>query len=114
MAKFASGLSKWRAKITFNGPRIHLGLYPSARDAGLAYDMAAPIIHGPFSCLNFPVEESDNIQLSPRSLAHINRAMSGDRLDVLTSMRERNCGMPTRASAQGITGNLPTVDEIFG
>lgn len=42
------------AAIKFNGHRTHLGAFKTEREAGLAYDRMARILHGEFARLNFP------------------------------------------------------------
>jgi hypothetical protein len=44
--------SKWRAEITVNGRRIHIGVYSTAQDAADAYDAAARFYHGEFARTN--------------------------------------------------------------
>jgi hypothetical protein len=44
---------RWRASISINDVRIHLGCFDDPRAAALAYDAAAKIHHGEFACLNF-------------------------------------------------------------
>ena len=44
---------KWRARITIDGRRRHLGYYNSAEEAARAYDRAAIELHGEFANLNF-------------------------------------------------------------
>jgi hypothetical protein len=46
------GLKHWRARIELNGKKIDLGLYIDPRDAAIAYNNAARIIHGEFARLN--------------------------------------------------------------
>lgn len=45
---------KWRAKISKNNCKKHLGYFDSEIEAAKAYDVAAKNIHGIFSSLNFP------------------------------------------------------------
>ena len=43
---------RWRAEITVNGRRVHLGLFDDPADAGHAYDAAALEYFGEFACTN--------------------------------------------------------------
>lgn len=45
---------KYKAQIRFNNARYHLGLFTDPREAGMAYDRAAMLLHGEFARLNFP------------------------------------------------------------
>ena len=45
---------KWWASIQADGRRRHIGLYPTAEEAALAYDAAARDLHGEYATLNFP------------------------------------------------------------
>ncbi len=45
---------RWRATITHNGTREHLGFFDNEIDAAKAYDQAAKIYHAEFAVLNFP------------------------------------------------------------
>lgn len=38
---YTKGANKWRARVKFNGSEIHLGSFPSAELAAIAYDCAA-------------------------------------------------------------------------
>ncbi len=49
--------NKWRAKITHNGKRYHLGAFPDETDAARAYDNAAREFFGKFARPNFPNEK---------------------------------------------------------
>jgi hypothetical protein len=44
--------SRWRAEITVNGTRIHLGVYSTPQEAADAYDAAARLHHGEFARTN--------------------------------------------------------------
>lgn len=44
---------KWRAMINSEGTRLRLGAFASEVEAALAYDLAAPIVHGEFCRTNF-------------------------------------------------------------
>jgi hypothetical protein len=46
---------KWRAIITINKKRKHLGSYHTAEAAAHAYDSAARIYHGEYARYNFPL-----------------------------------------------------------
>ena len=50
--------SGWRAQITADGKRIHLGRFALDQEinAAKAYDTAAILHHGKFARLNFPVD----------------------------------------------------------
>jgi len=54
----------WRANITVDGKRIHLGQFHSEIDAARAYDEAAKKYHGEFARLNFPEEVSSGQKVS--------------------------------------------------
>lgn len=43
----------WTAKITLHRKQIHLGSFQDEREAALAYDARARILHGDFACTNF-------------------------------------------------------------
>lgn len=44
---------KWRARISINRKQQHIGLFPTAKDAAVAYDAKALATFGPFAVLNF-------------------------------------------------------------
>lgn len=52
---------KWQASIFADGKVRWLGLYEDERDAALAYDCAARELHGHRARLNFPEENTDQI-----------------------------------------------------
>ncbi len=45
----------WKAEIRANGSRRYLGFFTSEKEAAVAYDRAAILLHGEFAKLNFPV-----------------------------------------------------------
>lgn len=47
---------RFRSRITFEGRVYYLGVYFTAKEAALAYDVAAIRLHGEFAVLNFPEE----------------------------------------------------------
>jgi hypothetical protein len=51
---FVAASCRWRAQISCNGNRRHLGVFDTERDAAVAYDIAALELFGEFACLNFP------------------------------------------------------------
>jgi hypothetical protein len=48
-------IDKWRASITVNGKRIHLGYFKFEFDAAQAYNFAADEYFGEFAVLNIPI-----------------------------------------------------------
>ena len=49
-----SDCKRWRARIGFNGKRIHLGDFDNQMEAAMAYDNKAVELFGEFAWLNFP------------------------------------------------------------
>jgi len=49
-----SDCKRWRARIGFNGKRIHVGDFTNEMDAAMAYDDKAIELFGEFAYLNFP------------------------------------------------------------
>jgi hypothetical protein len=47
-------IKRWRARITVDGRRLHLGFFRDEVDAAKAYDQAAREYHKEFAALNFP------------------------------------------------------------
>ena len=47
----------WRAQITPNGKRVHIGSFRTEEDAARAYDRKAKLYYGEFARLNFPDEQ---------------------------------------------------------
>ena len=62
----------WQVLIRVMGKRVYLGNFQDKREAGLMYDAAAKLAWGTrFSCLNFPLWESDHIVLPDRVIQQI-------------------------------------------
>lgn len=51
---WSTNCKRWTAYICANGRHRRLGSYDVERDAALAYDQAARVLHGEFAVLNFP------------------------------------------------------------
>lgn len=49
--------ARWRAVITSDGIKIHLGTFPTAKAAVRAYDSAAIRLFGAFARPNFPITQ---------------------------------------------------------
>lgn len=45
---------KWRARVSFKGRRISLGLFDTEEEAGVAYDLGAIKYQGEYCVLNYP------------------------------------------------------------
>jgi hypothetical protein len=50
---FLKKVNKWKAEITFNGRRIHIGCFADEISAAKAYDKKAAELFGEFAYLNF-------------------------------------------------------------
>ena len=50
---WSKSLKKFRARITVNGKRLHLGSFDTPEQAAKAYDSAAKKFHGQFASTNF-------------------------------------------------------------
>src|SRR5262249_10837113 len=63
----ASHGARWRARITVNGQRLHLGAWDNPTDAALAYDAAAARYFGEYAYLNFPTQLGNEIAKTHRT-----------------------------------------------
>lgn len=66
---------RWLAAIQINSKKKYLGLYDDPRDAALAYDSAARMLHGEFARLNFP--DLNQPAPSPTPRAPVTRSRVG-------------------------------------
>ena len=58
---------RFRAKINSDGVRYNLGVYPTERDAVVAYNAAAKVLHGEFAYMNeLPPIEAWNTRTPPQ------------------------------------------------
>jgi hypothetical protein len=67
---------KFRARITHNGKRIHLGYFDSEIDAAKAYDKKAKELFGKFAYLNFPQENLEVQRSKGKRTPNIERPTS--------------------------------------
>jgi hypothetical protein len=56
------GVNKYQVQIGFNGISIYLGVYKTAEEAAVKYDMAAIYLYGEFAGLNFPDRRSEYLE----------------------------------------------------
>lgn len=66
---------KWEAAIMANGNRFYVGLFPTPREAALAYDVASRTLHWPYGRQNLPAEDSSHVLLAGRALSRINHIL---------------------------------------
>lgn len=55
--RFGRNDCRWVAEIGYEGHTHHLGIYPTAEEAAVAYDLAAMALHGEFAAVNFSYPE---------------------------------------------------------
>ena len=54
---------KFRARISFEGERMHLGAFETAEEAALAYDLKAVELLGAFAWVNFPRKSARPLEM---------------------------------------------------